>query len=195
MTNVSDQMTHWRAQQQPGLTVAPERFRLAPGESRVLTVEADASDAPVGEWQFAQLQIISLTRHVPDVHFPVAIQPALSNLPAAITITAPLASDVVSLDGLKAVEITAAEVSMTGLAPSTTTESALVSDPTSNNPFDGFDPDGWVLIVDCASKVAPGLSGCWALTPTASMMAARNQPDFCSTVIAITRLLRGLGPV
>lgn len=140
VTNVSNQSTHWRTQRQPGLTVSPERFRLAPGESQVLTIEADASDAPVGEWQFAQLGLKSLTRHVPDVHFPVAIQPALSNLPGAITVTAPLASDVVSLDGLKAVEISSAEVSMTGLAQSNATEAALVSDPTNDNPFDGFDP-------------------------------------------------------
>ncbi|WP_157599986.1 S8 family serine peptidase [Saccharospirillum impatiens] len=140
VTNVSNQSTHWRAEPQTGLTVAPQRFRLAPGESQVLTIEADASGAPVGEWQFAQLQLKSLTRRVPDVHFPVAVQPALSNLPGAITITAPLASDVVSLDGLKAVDISAAEVRITGLAASTITESALVSDPSNDNPFDGFDP-------------------------------------------------------
>lgn len=141
VTNVSDRATHWQAQQQSGLTVTPRRFRLAPGESQELTIEADASDAPVGEWLLAQLDLKSLTRHVPDVHFPVAIQPALSNLSGAISITAPVASDVVTLDGLKAVEITAAEVSVTGLAKSTIITSALVSDPTNDNPFDGFDPD------------------------------------------------------
>lgn len=140
VTNVSDQATHWRARQQTGLSVSPRRFRLAPGESQVLTIEADASDAPVGDWLLAQLELKSLTPHVPDVHFPVAIQPALSNLPGAISVTAPLASDVVTLNGLQAVEITAAEVSVTGLAKSTVTESALVSDPTNDNPFDGFDP-------------------------------------------------------
>lgn len=141
VTNVSDKATRWKAKKMKGYEITPKHFYLAPGESIDLTISADASEASIGEWQFAQLGLKSQTRGVPDVHLPVSLLPALSNLPTAINITAPLASDVVTLEGLKAVEITSAEVNITGLAQSSATESALVSDPTNGNPFDGFDPE------------------------------------------------------
>ena len=141
VTNVSGKYTYWKAVRAENYDVTPKYFRLAPGASQELTITADASEAPIGNWQFAQLKLESMGKRTPDAHFPLALLPQLSNLPNAITITAPLASDTVSLDDLKAVEITSADVQVTGLAPSSATESALVSDPTNGNPFDGFDPN------------------------------------------------------
>ena len=84
------------------------------------------------------------------MYFPVASLSALSNLPGAIDITAVQESDTVTLSDLQAVEITDASVQLTGLAPSEVFESAVVSDPTNGDPFDGgFDPvvDGQAVFV------------------------------------------------
>jgi hypothetical protein len=75
------------------------------------------------------------------VHFPVAALSTLSNLPNSIEISAAQPSDVVRLDGLKAIEISAASIGIRGLAKATRYTDALVSDPTNGDPFDGgFDP-------------------------------------------------------
>jgi hypothetical protein len=140
-TNVSDQMTKWKAKSTSSVDVAPKNFRLAPGESVELTFTASVDSVAVGEWLFDQVPVKSKTKGVPDAHFPVAALSALSNLPAAIDITAAFESDTVSLTDLKAVEITDATVEITGLAQSQVFEDAVVSDPTNGDPFDGgFDP-------------------------------------------------------
>lgn len=140
-TNVSDRHTRWVAHSTELVTVTPERFSLAPQESVELTFTADASAVAVDEWLFDQVPVSAKTRNVPDVHFPVAALSALSNVPGAIDITAAQSSDVVTLEGLKAIEITDLSLQLTGLAPSQVSTEAVVSDPTNGDPFDGgFDP-------------------------------------------------------
>jgi hypothetical protein len=150
LTNVSDKTTRWKAKSTAQVDVSPKQFKLAPGESVELTFVADVSAVAVGEWMFDQVPVKSKTKGVPDAHFPVAAMSALSNLPTAIDITAAMESDVVTLGGLQAIEITSADLVVTGLAKSTAFESAVVSDPTNGDPFDGgFDPavDGQALFV------------------------------------------------
>jgi hypothetical protein len=143
-------MTKWKAKSTANVTVSPKNFKLAPGESIELTFTADATSVAVGDWLFDQVPVVSKTKGVPDAHFPVAAMSALSNLPTAIDITAVMESDVVSLTGLKAIEITDATLEITGLAQSTMFKDAVVSDPTNGDPFDGgFDPavDGQALFI------------------------------------------------
>jgi len=150
VTNVSDVDTRWKAKSTRSVTVTPKNFRLAPGESVELTFVADASGVAVGEWLFDQVPVKSKTKGIPDAHFPVAAMSALSNLPPAIDITAALENDVVTLPGMQAIEITDSVLEITGLAKSTSFESAVVSDPTNGDPFDGgFDPvvDGQALFI------------------------------------------------
>jgi hypothetical protein len=149
-TNVSDKTTKWKAKSTADVSVSPKNFKLAPGESVELTFTADATAVAVGEWLFDQVPVKSKTDGVPDVHFPVAALSALSNLPPAIDITAAMESDVVSLPGLKAIEITDATLEITGLAKAAMFADAVVSDPTNGDPFDGgFDPavDGQAMFV------------------------------------------------
>ena len=150
LTNVSDKVTRWTSQSTANVSIAPKHFQLAPGESVVLSFAADARSVAVGDWMFDQVSVLSKTKGIPDAHFPVAALSALSNLPRAIDLTAVFESDVVTLPGLKAVEITDAELAVTGLVKSTVFNSAIVSDPTNGDPFDGgFDPavDGQALFV------------------------------------------------
>ncbi|WP_320825167.1 S8 family serine peptidase [Reinekea sp.] len=141
VTNVASHATDWLARSSAAVAVSPERFRLAPGASTELTFVADASTVAVGQWLFDQVVVKAKSPAVPDVHFPVAALSALSNLPSAIEISAVQAADVVSLRGLKAIEITAASVDIRGLAKSTRYADAVISDPTNGDPFDGgFDP-------------------------------------------------------
>jgi len=141
VTNVSSHATDWIALSSAAVAVSPKRFRLAPGASTELTFVADASTVAVGQWLFDQVVVKAKSPAVPDVHFPVAALSALSNLPGSIEISAVQASDMVSLGGLKAIEITAASVDIRGLAKSTRYTDAAISDPTNGDPFDGgFDP-------------------------------------------------------
>ncbi|EAR11031.1 S8 family serine peptidase, partial [Reinekea blandensis] len=117
-TNVSDKTTRWKSLSTDNVTVTPKHFALAPGESVELTFVASAASVDVGEWLFDQVPVRSKTRGVPDVHFPVAALSALSNLPAAIDITAAQEADTVTLSDLQTIEITDASVQLTGLAPS-----------------------------------------------------------------------------
>ncbi|AJQ93465.1 S8 family serine peptidase [Gynuella sunshinyii] len=139
VTNVSHKTTRWKATLKDGVTVTPSSFSLNPGESIELSFMVDVSDVPAGDWQFTQVGIKSLTHGIPDVHFPLAALSSLSNLPAAVEITTAVEADVTSLEGLKAVEITAADINVIGLTKSEATSAALISDPTSGNPFDGYE--------------------------------------------------------
>lgn len=150
LTNEGDRSGFWRVEPQPGVTVTPRQFRLAPGQSVQMQVSVDVVDRPVNEWAFKRVKLRSMTRGLADAHFPIAALSTLSNLPGTVNITAPLASDTVELPGLRSIEITAAHVQLSGLAKASLTEGALVSDPTNGNPFDGsFDPevDGTQFIV------------------------------------------------
>lgn len=140
-TNVSDKMTKWKAKSTATVSVTPKNFKLAPGESVELTFTADASNVAVGEWLFDQVPVKSKTKGVPSAHFPVAALSALSNLPNAVDVTAVMESDFVTLPGLKAIEVTDMTIALEGLAQSTAVSSAVVSDPSNDDPFDGgFDP-------------------------------------------------------
>lgn len=61
-------------------TVEPAEFTLAPGASQQLTVTVDVSGSPLGEWQFADLQLSTSDSHaggapIADTHYPVAVVP------------------------------------------------------------------------------------------------------------------------
>lgn len=150
VTNVSSRATRWMSRDTASVTVEPKFFMLAPGESTELTFTADVTAVEPDEWLFDQVSVQSLTPGIPSAHFPVAAQSARSDLPGAISITASQDSDIVTLPGLKAIEITDATVEITGLAKSEAHRSAAVSDPTNGDPFDGsFDPavDGVALFI------------------------------------------------
>ena len=141
VTNVGAQDTEWTSRASAAVTVSPERFELAPGASTELTFVADAGTVAVGQWLFDQVALQANSDAIPDVHFPVAALSTLSNLPNSIEISAVQPSDVVRLEGLKAIEISAARIDIRGLAKATRYNDALVSDPTNGDPFDGgFDP-------------------------------------------------------
>ena len=141
VTNVSKRTTHWHARNTEAVTVEPQFFSLTPGESTQLTFTASTADVAIDDWLFDQVLVESMSRHAPHAHFPVAAKSKLAELPRAIEITAVQETDSVTLGGLKAIEITAATVAVTGLAPSTIYTGALVSDPTNGTPYDGgFDP-------------------------------------------------------
>jgi hypothetical protein len=121
VTNGQSQVTYWVYLPTPGVTVTPQSFGLAPGESQRLTVTADVSDQPVGQWTFSNLRLKSLTPGVPDAHFPIAARSASSNLVRfqGYNIKARQNEGEITISGLKAHEVTDAQVTEYGLTKST----------------------------------------------------------------------------
>ena len=140
VTNAADFDTQWSASTGERVTVTPDSFVLNAGQSQQLTVTADLTDIAIGDWFFDQV-VLASSSGVPDARLPLAVKSAISELPEGVVIDAAQESDTVTLEKLKAIEITAGQVSVTGLAKSSVSTGELVSDPTKDDPFDGdFDP-------------------------------------------------------
>jgi subtilisin family serine protease len=137
VTNVSPYETHWMGVSNASVTVTPEYFSIPPGGTRKLTFTANVTGVKFGEWYFDQVPVVSLDGRVPDAHFPMAARSSASNLPKSIHINATAATDTMTLKNRQAVEIKQAMIDIHGLAQSKVFHSALVSDPSNEDPFDG----------------------------------------------------------
>jgi subtilisin family serine protease len=118
--NGSTQTTTWLAESNLAVTVQPAMFSLSPGEKQTLTFTADVSGSPVGQWQFTQVHFKSMTANIPDVHFPVAAKSAASNFSQSreVNMIARQPTGQKRLAGLRALEITHAQVKVLGAAKS-----------------------------------------------------------------------------
>ncbi|WP_281559272.1 S8 family serine peptidase [Thalassomonas sp. RHCl1] len=67
------------------VTVSPESFELAAGESQELTITADVS-ASKNDWNFANIKLTAAG--FPDARLPLAVKPGESNLPETLTLLA-----------------------------------------------------------------------------------------------------------
>ena len=65
------------------VTVSPQSFELASGESQELTITADVSNTK-NDWSFANIKLTAAG--VPDAQLPLAVKPGESNVPEALTL-------------------------------------------------------------------------------------------------------------
>ena len=95
------------------VTVSPEEFTLAAGESMTLTIEADISNTEVEAWQFGNV-ILTSDAH-PTSTMPVAVKAARSNLPNQFTIDAKRNKDTANFYDLKSLDLTGLSVKLSAL--------------------------------------------------------------------------------
>ena len=122
----------------PGLTVAasPSSFSLAAGADQAIDVTASVAGLPLDAWVFGQLELTNPGAG-PDLEIPIAVRPALENMPDLVQIEAPFSSGTQALaDRKAAVDITALDLQVSGLNRGTTTGVSLEEDPTNGDPYD-----------------------------------------------------------
>ncbi|NMH58448.1 S8 family serine peptidase [Alteromonas ponticola] len=97
------------------VSVTPASFTLNEGDTQVLTVTADASQAKSGVWQFGIVNMTSPSS--PDLHIPVSVKPSNGTLPDALNFTSHRDHDSYLVNDLTTIEITDFQVTGYGLNP------------------------------------------------------------------------------
>lgn len=169
--SVSSQRTSWTATMQtdPGLllTVVPESFSLAPGESIEITVTADLFGAPRDEWAFGRVLLTEAAGKGPGAGLPVAVRSQDVKLPPSLEIVTDQANGAKQFYRLEATRSSDLALSVAGLIPAVIVEDVIDSDPTPSDPGNN---DGGIyllsvevpaeavaLFVNLESAVAPDL--------------------------------------
>ncbi|MDA8020239.1 MAG: hypothetical protein MPN21_22610 [Thermoanaerobaculia bacterium] len=119
------------------LTAVPNAFALAPGATQEITFTADVTGQPAGTWIFGEFQLTQVGGGSPDLHMPVAVNPALENLPGRLLIEAPQRVGSLDLTNLQSsLAITDLDVVVSGLVKGTRTTVSLTEDPTNDDAYD-----------------------------------------------------------
>ncbi|KFZ37301.1 protease [Shewanella mangrovi] len=149
------------------LTVTPATFTLAAGESQTLTITADVSDlADTSTYAFGQLELTS--DDYPAARMPIAVMSARSNLPAQISIEAGRDKDQFVTTGLKHLDLTGVQASVSGLNKADIYQSTVGQDSDVSDFLDdlsdGVDYVGYrvpenaqMFVTKLSSDVAPDL--------------------------------------
>jgi subtilisin family serine protease len=116
------------------LSVSPSRFTLGPGASQTLTVTANVSKMPVGQWLFGEVRLTSSA--APAAHWPVAVLPGGAPTPVDIETTSSSGSHTVTYTSK--VDISRLTTTVYGLQQGEVTRRQLLQDPTPLQPYDGL---------------------------------------------------------
>jgi uncharacterized repeat protein (TIGR01451 family) len=116
------------------VTVDPPVFSLSAGPTgtQVITVTADVSAMPVDEWTFADITLEPDNADTVNQHFPLAVAPALGELPAEVVIDTRRDAGSRLLEDLTSIEITDLTTEVFGLVPGTFYDFDLFEDPTND---------------------------------------------------------------
>lgn len=118
------------------LTVEPASFTLAPGATQTISITADVETAALDAgYLFGQVTLSSTIASVPAAGIPVAIQPAASDLPDRITITA-RAEEGSDSTTIRSIAVSDLTPQLFGLIRTTPVEGSLAEDPTPNDLLD-----------------------------------------------------------
>ncbi len=88
------------------ITVAPTSFTLNPGGTQVITVTADVSNLPYGDWDFGSIQFTTTATETVNEHMPVAVRSVTSNFPNRLRISNAPVTGTTTITDLRAIEIT-----------------------------------------------------------------------------------------
>lgn len=178
--SVASRPTAWTAtvsaDSELSLTVTPEHFTLAPGESVELQVTAELAGVPLEAWRFGRLLLREANDAAPAATFPVAVRSLQQHLPTAIDITAAGTTGSITYHRLELAGGGDLTTTVQGLVPATVVEDHLGPDPTRDDFTNGDGgvylasvqvPEGAALLVDLSSTDSPdmdlfaGMDGSW----------------------------------
>ncbi|WP_026374863.1 S8 family peptidase [Aestuariibacter salexigens] len=108
------------------ISVSPETFDLASGESQEITVTVDAFNAPSEQWSFGVLNLTSAVS--PDLHMPISVIASTGNIPETVSFEANRNQDSYLLSGVQAVEITDFQSTSYGMTKASVVEGELAVD-------------------------------------------------------------------
>ena len=134
------------------LSVEPALFDIAPYDTQVVTITADVSSLPEGEWAFGEVrfsEVSSPTRigaGLPDAHLPVAVSPATGDVPTFVVIETDMDSGSHDVPDIISVEVVTLTTSVYGLDFATIVTDSLSQDPTRGDPYDNLN-DGTTFYV------------------------------------------------
>ncbi|MPZ51959.1 MAG: S8 family serine peptidase [Acidimicrobiia bacterium] len=133
------------------VTVSPNEFTVAPGDTQDLTVSADVAGAPDGETIFARITLTPSDPAVPEVTMPVAVLPSNSILPGSVEVETRRDAGSFTIADLISIEITDFTGSVEGLVKADPQTFELPVDPTNGDPYDT--PDGTqTTLIDVGSN-------------------------------------------
>jgi hypothetical protein len=88
------------------LNISPNSFSLAEGATRSISITANVTGLPLGEWVFAEVVLTPDDSGVPVAHFPVAVMPVPMDAPEFVSIQTDDTSGTHTVEGIRAIEIT-----------------------------------------------------------------------------------------
>lgn len=118
------------------VTVAPDRFRLGPGQWERLAVSASVGALPPDAWAFAEIVLVPEDPTVPTAHMPVAVRPVRGDVPPAHVAYSESVTGESLLPGLRADVEGPLRLDVSGLVRGTRHAFALAEDPTPGNRLD-----------------------------------------------------------
>ncbi len=124
------------------LTPSPAAFTLAPGGEQTIVFDADVSGLALDTFAFAEISLSETTAAggSPDLHLPVAVAKATSNLPPSVTFETAARYGGETLTDLQSLAaITDLDVQAAGLVQGSETIVALEQDVTNGDPYDDLD--------------------------------------------------------
>jgi uncharacterized repeat protein (TIGR01451 family) len=113
-----------------------------------------------------------------DKAMPMAVRPAVSNLPADMDATTHRDADSLTLMDFEAIELVDTQVAIYGPAPATVANFTLLKDPTEGNPYDNLNDVYWTtvdvpagtarLVAEIIATTSPDLDMFWGTGSTPS---------------------------
>jgi len=129
--------------------VEPMSFELAPGMEQVITITADTSALPYGEWAFGEISAMPTTTDTAKAHFPVAVKSEFSVIPSMVNIDTIKEMSSITVPDIKVNEVISGFTTTEyGLTQATLHQAMIVQDPTNDSVLDDFfSPDFGTLFV------------------------------------------------
>ncbi|MPZ54431.1 MAG: S8 family serine peptidase, partial [Acidimicrobiia bacterium] len=121
------------------LTVTPNEFTVAPGDSQELTIDADVLGAPNGETIFARITLTPSDPAIPEVTMPVAVVPSTGIFPDVFAAETRRDAGSFTVEGLQSIEITEFTGSVAGLVKADPQQIELNEDPTNDDIYGNLD--------------------------------------------------------
>ncbi len=143
-SNISDRPVTMNFNYPAWITGSVTSVWISAGYSYEITFTADTSALPLNEWTFGTIEIdtdggaFADGTPYPDLHIPVAVFSASSNLPEQVTFDTYRNRASGTITGLKALEITNLVVQRMGLVKGNLYNFTLSQDATNNDPFDNL---------------------------------------------------------
>ncbi|MFC1849461.1 S8 family serine peptidase [candidate division CSSED10-310 bacterium] len=145
LKNVLGSATNWTVSVIPpegvNLSVSPSSFTVGAAETQIITISASVTSLAQDTWAFGRISLTEDNNNASPVYLPVALFNSEEILlPGRILITTSSLTGSVERYRLQAPDVTDLTLTVNGLVKGEPTTEYLISDPTNDDPYDGFDP-------------------------------------------------------